>query len=57
MLAGCRLVTAPFFLIAPKLTDDFVAGFERKADAETFWAELKDRFRKFGLELHEDKTR
>jgi RNA-directed DNA polymerase len=32
-------------------------GFQVKSDAEQFWAELKERFRKFALELHPEKTR
>ena len=34
-----------------------MAGFEHKADAQRFLAELRERFAKFGLELHPDKTR
>jgi RNA-directed DNA polymerase len=34
-----------------------VLGFQVKSDAERFWAELTERFRKFALELHPDKTR
>ena len=34
-----------------------VAGFEHKEDAQRFLAELRERFAKFGLELHPDKTR
>jgi hypothetical protein len=34
-----------------------VVGFQVKSDAERFWAELTERFRKFALELHPDKTR
>ncbi len=40
-----------------RLADDFVAGFEHKSDAERFLADLRERFTKFGLELHPDKTR
>jgi len=40
-----------------RFADDFVAGFERKLDAEAFHRELGDRLRKFGLELHSKKTR
>jgi hypothetical protein len=36
---------------------DFVAGFEHRQEAERFLAELRERFAKFGLELHPDKTR
>ena len=32
-------------------------GFQVKSDAERFWAELAERFRKFHLELHPEKTR
>ncbi len=34
-----------------------VLGFQVKSDAERFWAELTERFRKFHLELHPEKTR
>jgi RNA-directed DNA polymerase len=44
-------------VIIVRFADDFVAGFEHKADAERFLAELRERFSKFGLELHPDKTR
>jgi len=37
--------------------DDFVVGFQHKSDATWFHEELKERFRKFNLELHADKTR
>ncbi|MGH9087315.1 MAG: reverse transcriptase domain-containing protein [Acidimicrobiales bacterium] len=37
--------------------DDFVAGFEHRADAEQFLSDLRERFSKFGLALHPDKTR
>jgi RNA-directed DNA polymerase len=38
-------------------TLDIVMGFEQRADAERFLQEWKERLRKFGLELHPDKTR
>jgi RNA-directed DNA polymerase len=44
-------------VIIVRFADDFVAGFEHKADAEQFLADLRERFTKFGLELHPDKTR
>ena len=34
-----------------------VMGFQHRADAERFWAGLRERFAKFGLGLHEEKTR
>jgi RNA-directed DNA polymerase len=32
-------------------------GFREKAEAERFWNELKERMKKFDLELHPEKTR
>lgn len=40
-----------------RFADDFVAGFQHRHEAEQFLAELRERFAKFGLELHADKTR
>jgi RNA-directed DNA polymerase len=37
--------------------DDFIIGFEHEQDARRFLDELRDRFAKFGLELHPTKTR
>ncbi len=34
-----------------------MAGFEHQADAQQFLADLRERFAKFALELHPDKTR
>jgi RNA-directed DNA polymerase len=44
-------------VVVVRYADDFVVGFERRADAERFWADLRDRFAAFGLRLHPDKTR
>jgi len=44
-------------VIVVRFADDIVLGFQVKADAEQFWAELTERFRKFALELHPQKTR
>jgi RNA-directed DNA polymerase len=44
-------------VIIVRFADDFVAGFEHKSDAEQFLADLRERFSKFNLELHPDKTR
>jgi RNA-directed DNA polymerase len=44
-------------VIITRFADDFVAGFEREDDARRFLADLRERFAKFGLELHPDKTR
>jgi len=44
-------------MIVVRYADDFVVGFEKEADARRFLSELRDRFAKFELELHPDKTR
>ena len=44
-------------VIFVRYADDFVAGFEHRYEAERCLAELRERFAKFGLELHADKTR
>ena len=44
-------------VIIVRYADDFIVGFERRDDANTFLAELHRRLGKFGLELHPDKTR
>ena len=40
-----------------RYADDFVMGFEREVDARQMLVALKERLAKFGLLLHEDKTR
>jgi RNA-directed DNA polymerase len=40
-----------------RFADDIVIGFDRKADADQFRAELTERMQKFQLELHPEKTR
>ena len=37
--------------------DDFIAGFQHKEDAKSYYALLKERLRKFNLELEESKSR
>ncbi len=44
-------------VIVVRYVDDTVLGFERRAEAEWFLSDLGERLRKFGLELHPDKTR
>lgn len=44
-------------MIVVRYADDAVLGFERRADAEAFLEQLGERMRKFGLELHPEKTR
>ena len=43
-------------VIVVRYADDIVVGFQYKSDAERFRAELAERFSKFALELHPDKT-
>ncbi|MGQ0641337.1 MAG: group II intron reverse transcriptase/maturase [Gemmatimonadaceae bacterium] len=44
-------------MILTRWADDFIVGFEYRTDAEQFLEQLRERFRKFGLELHPEKTR
>jgi group II intron reverse transcriptase/maturase len=44
-------------MIVVRYADDFIVGFQDKSEAEQFLADLRERFRKFQLELHPDKTR
>ena len=44
-------------MIIVRYADDAVLGFQHREDAERFLEQLRERVRKFGLELHPDKTR
>jgi RNA-directed DNA polymerase len=44
-------------VVVVRYVDDFIVGFQHGSDAERCLAELKERFQKFGLELHPEKTR
>jgi group II intron reverse transcriptase/maturase len=44
-------------MIIVRYADDFVVGFQHESDAKRFHEELRERFRKFNLELHAEKTR
>lgn len=44
-------------VVIVRYADDIVVGFERREDAERFEGELRERMRKFSLELHGEKTR
>src|SRR5664279_4365918 len=44
-------------VIIVRWADDFIVGFETEQDAHQFLSELRERFARFGLELHPDKTR
>ena len=44
-------------VIVVRYADDFIVGFQYRHEAQRFLAALRQRFAKFGLELHPDKTR
>lgn len=44
-------------VIVVRYADDAVLGFQQREDAEKFLRDLQERVRKFGLELHPEKTR
>jgi group II intron reverse transcriptase/maturase len=44
-------------VIIVRFADDFVMGFQYEGDAKRFLEDLRDRFRKFSLELQPEKTR
>jgi RNA-directed DNA polymerase len=52
-----RRMTAKGDVIVVRFADDFVVGFEHRGDGERFLSELVERFKRFGLELHAQKTR
>jgi RNA-directed DNA polymerase len=52
-----RRKTAKGDMIVVRYADDAVLGFEHRKEAEEFLEQLRERLRKFGLELHTEKTR
>ena len=44
-------------VIVVRYADDFIVGFQHRREAERFLHELRERFARFGLALHPDKTR
>jgi RNA-directed DNA polymerase len=44
-------------MVIVRFADDYIAGFEHRDDAERFLRDLRERFAKFSLELHPEKTR
>ncbi len=44
-------------MIIVRFADDIVVGFQHRADAERFQADLVQRFARFNLELNTEKTR
>jgi RNA-directed DNA polymerase len=52
-----RTKSATGDVLVVRYADDFVLGFQHRHEAERFLRELGERFDKFGLALHPDKTR
>ena len=44
-------------VVVVRYADDFVVGFESKAEAHACLGAIRERFGKFGLKLHPEKTR
>src|SRR5882757_2823831 len=44
-------------VIVVRYADDTVLGFQHQAEADRFLEDLRERLKKFGLDLHSDKTR
>src|SRR5437899_5613642 len=43
-------------VVVVRFADDFIVGFQQRSDAERFLAQLNERFQKFGLDVHPEKT-
>ena len=52
-----RKTNAKGDVIAVRYADDTVVGFQYKHEADKFLSDLNDRMRKFGLDIHPEKTR
>ncbi len=52
-----RLRHAHGDMIIVRFADDIVVGFQYRSDAKQFYEDLAERFAKFSLELHAEKTR
>jgi RNA-directed DNA polymerase len=52
-----RKVHADGEVIVVRYADDFVLGFQRRDEAESFLKQLRERMAEYGLELHSEKTR
>jgi RNA-directed DNA polymerase len=44
-------------VLVVRFADDFVTGFQHRREAEQLLEDLRERFSKFGLKLHPEKTR
>jgi RNA-directed DNA polymerase len=56
-VAAWRKKVARGEVMIVRYADDAVLGFEYREEAERFLEQLRERLRKFGLELHPEKTR
>ena len=56
-VAAWRKKVARGEMIIVRYADDAVLGFQSREEAERFLEQLRERLRRFGLELHPDKTR
>jgi len=52
-----RTKSATGEVVVVRYADDFIVGFQHRHEAERFLRELRERFGKFGLTLHPEKTR
>lgn len=52
-----RTTRAKGDVVVVRFADDFLVGFQHRAEAEQFLVELRERLGGFGLELHPEKTR
>jgi len=57
MTQGCHVRFCESAEVQSLRATHLVMGFEKEADARRMMADLRDRLAKFGLSLHEDKTR
>jgi RNA-directed DNA polymerase len=44
-------------VVVVRYADDIIVGFQHEWEARQLWTELRERFAKFALELHPEKTR
>jgi RNA-directed DNA polymerase len=52
-----RRTVARAEVVIVRYLDDFIVGFQKRAEAESFRKALRERLGQFGLTLHPDKTR
>jgi group II intron reverse transcriptase/maturase len=44
-------------IVVVRYADDFIVGFQHESEARSFLRDLRERLRRFALELHPEKTR